>query len=130
MVIGGSLSVPTGIGNGTLTVNVRDQSAGSPIIAVDLTDQGLTNVTTIPSVSSAIFLYQGEPVNTTNPLSFGATTTGSLQTSNTTAGATYTMTIHVTFESGGSYFQTLSLTCTDLKVRLNCQRRIIRTKAY
>ena len=107
----GSILVPTGTGNGTLSIQVRNQSPdGSSITSLDLTNQGLTNTTTIPNVGSVVLLYLGEPVSTANPLPLGATAAGSLQISNATAGVSYEMTIHATFPNDDSYFQTFSMT--------------------
>ena len=106
-----SILVPTGTGNGTLSIQVRNQSPdGSSITTLDLTNQGLTNTTTIPNVGSVVLLYLGEPVSTANPLPLGATAAGSLQISNATAGVSYEMTIHATFPNNDSYFQTFSMT--------------------
>jgi hypothetical protein len=110
LVTTGSISVPTGAGNGTLSVQVRNNGPDdASITALDLTNQGLTNTTTIPNVSSIALLYQGEPVSTTNPLPFGATAAGSLQISNATAGITYEMTVHGTFVNDGSSTEAFSI---------------------
>ena len=112
MLVSGSIVVPTGSGNGTLSVQVRDESSqGAFITAVDFTNEiPTTSQMTIPNVSSLKLTYQGTPVSPTNPLPIGATATGSLEISNATGGANYAMGIKGTFQNGGSFFQEFSLT--------------------
>jgi hypothetical protein len=111
MLISASIVVPTGSGNGTLSVQIRDDnSEGASITAVSFTNERLNNVTTIPNINSLELTYQGRPVSATNPLPIGATAAGSLDVSNIAGGIIYNIGIEGTFQNGGYSFQEYSLT--------------------
>ena len=114
VIVSGSIIVPSGHGNGTLSVEVRDSmSLNVSLTKITFSNIGLANSTTIPNVSSMVLLYQGTQVSPTNPLPDGATAAGSLQVSNVTAGADYVISVQGSFQSGGSWGSILSITAQD-----------------
>jgi hypothetical protein len=109
MVVSGSIVVPSGTGNGTLSIEVKDLE-NFPLTTVTFSNEGLANSTTIPNVGSMVLLYQGSPVSPANPLPIGATAEGSLQVTNVTGGVNYEISVQGTFQNGASSFQTMSMT--------------------
>ena len=104
-VISGMLSVPTGSGNGTLTVNLRNE-ASSPITSATFAGTGPDSIS---NVSSLALMYQDRPLSTSNPLPVGDTACNSVQVENITAGDTYAFEATTSFQNG-SNLQTVSMT--------------------
>ena len=116
IVITGSITVPSSYGNGTLTLQIRNNQ-NSPITSVSLTSVGQSPAnSSIPSISNlSAFeaMYLGEVISATNPLPVNQTATGSLAVTNVQAGTTYEMVVVATFQPNGSSHQTLSITAQD-----------------
>jgi len=116
IVVTGSITVPSSYGNGTLTLQIRNNQ-NSPITSVNLTNVGQSpSNSSIPSISNlSAFeaMYLGELISATNPLPVNQTATGSLTVSNVQAGTTYEMVVAATFQPNGSSFETLSITAQD-----------------
>ncbi len=116
IVIIGSITVPSSYGNGTLTLQIRNDQ-NNPITSVSLTNVGQSPAnSSIPSISNlSAFeaMYLGQVIRATNPLPVNQTATGSLAVTNVRAGTTYEMVVVATFQPNGSSHQTLSITAQD-----------------
>jgi hypothetical protein len=116
IIVTGSITVPSSYGNGTLTLQIRNDQ-NSPITSVNLTNVGPSPAnSSIPSISNlSAFeaMYLGEVISATNPLPVNQTATGSLAVTNVQAGTTYEMVVAATFQPNGSSYQTLSITAQD-----------------
>ena len=86
-----SILVPTGTGNGTLSIRFRPEPGRVLHHHAGPHQPGPDQHHDLPNVGSVVLLYLGEPVSTANPLPLGATAAGSLQISNATAGVSYEM---------------------------------------
>jgi len=108
----GSINVAPISGDGTVTTQVRDTS-GLSITSITLSNSGLPNDSTIPTIGNLVLLYQGSPVSPGNPLPAGAAASGTLQASdliaNLTTGAMYSMDVNAIFSNGSHLEQTLSV---------------------
>lgn len=103
-LVAGTLTVPLGSGNGTLTVQVRDPStASSPVT-------GITFSSPISNVHSLVLMYQGQPVSPSNPLSLGDTACNSIGVENVTAGDAYTVGVNLTLLGGSRQYEVFSMT--------------------
>lgn len=108
-IVSGSLSVPTGSGNGTLTVAVKDRVGTPPVTSITFGDLDL-GPTSFPNTPQLVLTTQGQPVSEANPLQPGATACGSVEVQNVTAGDTYSINVDLAFGNGGQRVQELSLT--------------------
>lgn len=121
--LSGSIVVPRGTENGTLTVNLADNiiSEGDAINTFSIT--GVTprtlssstvadNITSTTSASIAglVLTRQGEPISPTTPLPPGESATGSISVTNVTAGVTYEVNVDITFSGGTSLSAYLAIT--------------------
>ena len=109
----GSINAAPVSGDGTVTIQVRDTS-GLSITSITLSNSGLPNASTIPTIGNLVLLYQGRSVSSGNPLPAGATASGTLQASdliaNLMTGAMYSMDVNAIFSNGSHLEQTLSVT--------------------
>ncbi len=129
VTVTGTLSVPGGAGTGTLVFSVKN-GANNPITQLGFTMPtsaitsytpgngiGYTNLGT--DVNSAVSVNVGgvtTAVSPTNPLDIGATASGALSvvgpagSGGLNAGSTYTFTVTITYQNGGSAVQSVDVT--------------------
>jgi hypothetical protein len=128
--VNGTLVVPNGTGNGTLTVEVHDDAINeenpnnysvntfymTAVIPTTLTlptRMGAVNATTttiVANVSDLGLTYDGSPVSPTNPVPAGGSVTGSINVADVTAGVEYQVNIVIHFSNDESASGTLSIT--------------------
>lgn len=108
VLVDGSLSAPSGSGNGNLTVRVLNPNAGNlPVVAVSFSSSGSTSIS---NVGSLVLLYQGQPVSASNPLPGGATACNSIAVQNVAVGDVYAIAVNVTLQGGSQQHLTLEAT--------------------
>jgi hypothetical protein len=110
--VNGSITVRQGTGDGTLTVEVHDDSgSGLSITSITVTSHGLDSSVTIPDLANFSLSYGGSLVSKANPLVAGQSAVGSVDASNLTAGGTYQVKVMMTYGSRpGEGIETISIT--------------------
>ncbi|MDA4123566.1 MAG: hypothetical protein OK456_10345 [Thaumarchaeota archaeon] len=129
VAVTGTLSVPGGAGSGTLVFSVKNGANNPitelaftmPIAAItSYTDGANSFINPGSAVQSLVSVATGAgvtvPVSPTNPLNIGATASGALTVSGPSgngglnAGSTYTFTVTITYQNGGSAVQSVDVT--------------------
>jgi hypothetical protein len=109
--VNGTIDVPQGKGNGTLTVQIHDDSINNvSITAVIFPNLGFENATTINNTGSLVLTIHGSPVSTANPLLPGQSATGSTDVVDMTASVTYQINMVITFGNGTQEVEGLPIT--------------------
>jgi hypothetical protein len=105
LVVSGALSVPSGSGNATLMVYVKN-AANRPVVSITFPGNG----SSFSNLGDLQLQSGGKPVSGTNPLQVGVTACGTLQVQNVTAGDVYTVVVDSGFNDSSSQVWTVSMT--------------------
>ena len=117
----GTIVVPSGSGNGTFTLQVKDNGPGLiSSITLSNTDIGSCSFQSssgqsgpcapVPDVSTLIMTYKGQPVSPSNPVALGGTAKGSMLVYNVTAGVVYGIQVDSAFTDGNAAQSSLPVT--------------------
>jgi hypothetical protein len=108
--VNGTIDVPLGIGNGTLTVEIHDDGVNNDsITAVIFPSLGFENATSIPNSASLVLMLHGSPVSSQNPVLPGESAAGSISVVNMTAGTAYQINVVITFGNGSQEVEGLPI---------------------